>query len=529
MGWLHHGIVAMAALSSIIPQTLALPSPISSNVNRRQEPCEMVSMAQKEQEKKDPGARKFFVEAGLAHACLTSVPIKKAHALKLVDGLSPFLQWQSTIDYLKNPPKGYQLPAVDLEGGLKGIRDKVNRNEYPNEYAFQSELTALITSAHDGHFYLDLDLMSVFSFRRSEIGPLVSVSQDGVKLPEIYVFNDVNATVKGGAKWKPSAVKQIDGQDAVDWLQKWSYYDSQRDPDSLYSGLFYSIPKVEQGWYGSFYSVLSAYPGANTTLTFENGTTRAFTNYASSGESFDEVADGESFYRKFCSEEPGEDRQKRREKRRSATTTVSQREVHFERRDGPGESARPLFPKPVEEFSSGAVAGYFVSGRDDAAVLSINSFVAEDRSGGLQFQQFSAVVSRFLAACGKAHKSKLIIDVTGNGGGNVFMGYDVFKQLFPKTEPNDASNLRATQQLDFVGSKVNKALSDGSGGKQVESLRGKEFDASVYLDTHGRPRTSWKKFFGPDQVGNFKFTNLSTWNLGNEDLAGFAGQLTVAG
>ena len=62
-------------------------------------------------------------------------------------------------------------------------------------------------------------------------------------------------------------------------------------------------------------------------------------------------------------------------------------------------------------------------------MLSINSFVAEDKISGLQFQKFSAVVSRFLAACGKAGKSKLIIDVTGNGGGTVFLGYDVFKQV----------------------------------------------------------------------------------------------------
>ena len=53
MGWLHHGIVAMAALSSIIPQTLALPSPISSNANQRREPCAVIAQAQEEQRKKD--------------------------------------------------------------------------------------------------------------------------------------------------------------------------------------------------------------------------------------------------------------------------------------------------------------------------------------------------------------------------------------------------------------------------------------------------------------------------------------------
>ncbi|EFE42182.1 hypothetical protein TRV_03097, partial [Trichophyton verrucosum HKI 0517] len=495
----------------------------------RQEPCALIAKAQEEQRKKDPYARALLIEAGLAHACLTSVPIKKSHALKLIDGLFPFLEWQSTIDYLKNPPKGYQLPGVDVVGGLKKIRDKVSRGEYPNEYSFQNELTALIASAYDGHFYVDLDLMSVFKLGRPDIGPLVSVSQDGVKLPEVYVFSDLNATVKEGAKWKPSAVTQIDGEDAVDWLQKWSHHGGQRDLDSLYSGLFYSIPKIEQGWYGSFYSALGAYPGDNTTLTFENGTTRSFVNRASTREVWAGVKDGESFYHQFCNDDDAEERRKRRDNRHSAITTISQREVHFEKRDEPGKSPRPLFPKAVEEFGTGAVAGYFLDGRNDAAVLSITSLLAEDKSGGLHFQQYSAVVSRFLADCAKAKKSKLIIDVTGNGGGTVFMGYDVFKQLFPKNDPNDASNLRATDQLDFVGKKVNKALSDGSGGKQAESRRGKEFDASVFMDIHGRPRKNWKEFFGPDEVSGFKFTNLSTWDLGNKDVAGFAGQTTVAG
>lgn len=67
---------------------------------------------------------------------------------------------------------------------------------------------------------------------------------------------------------------------------------------------------------------------------------------------------------------------------------------------------------------------------------------------------------------------------------------------------------------------MNKALSDGSGGKEVEALRGKEFDASVFMDIHGRPRKNWKSFFGPDEVSGFKFTNLSTWDLGNKDVGG---------
>lgn len=128
------------------------------------------------------------MSAQLAHDCLVSIPINRGDALRLVDGLTSFWKWQSTIDFLKDPPSGYLLPASDLVGELAKIRRKVSKGKYKNEYDFQSDLSALARTTHDGHFNLQLDAANVFRFRRSRAGPIVSVSKDGKSLPKIYSF-----------------------------------------------------------------------------------------------------------------------------------------------------------------------------------------------------------------------------------------------------------------------------------------------------------------------------------------------------
>lgn len=134
----------------------------------------------------DCPASTFFVPAGLAYDCLSSVPFKKDEALRLLDGLSAFWQWHSTVDYLVDPPEGYQMPGTDIFARLAHIRDKAAAEKYQNEYAFQWEVRDLAVSVHDGHFNLELDALRIFTFRREHIGPIVSVSSDGEKMPEIY-------------------------------------------------------------------------------------------------------------------------------------------------------------------------------------------------------------------------------------------------------------------------------------------------------------------------------------------------------
>jgi len=66
-----------------------------------------------------------------------SVPFNQSAALLLVDGLAPYLKWQSNLVWIKDPPQTYidnlQQPH-DVLGGLDKIRSKVVAKSYKNEY-----------------------------------------------------------------------------------------------------------------------------------------------------------------------------------------------------------------------------------------------------------------------------------------------------------------------------------------------------------------------------------------------------------
>ena len=88
--------------------------------------------------------------------------------------------------YLKDPPSGYQEPAVDIFAALDAIKTKIN-GTYANEHEFQEDLFLTFASVHDGHFRFSPDgLTRALSFGRTV--PIVSVSLDGVELPKVYSY-----------------------------------------------------------------------------------------------------------------------------------------------------------------------------------------------------------------------------------------------------------------------------------------------------------------------------------------------------
>lgn len=124
--------------------------------------------------------------AKLAFDCLQSVPNKPDPAKELLKSLKTYVQLQSTLPFLKNPPASYKLPAVDIEGGFQSIGEKVANNKYQSEYDFQLDILDLISSAHDGHFVFRGDMFKTFSFRNGLVTDVVSISRDGVEVPKLY-------------------------------------------------------------------------------------------------------------------------------------------------------------------------------------------------------------------------------------------------------------------------------------------------------------------------------------------------------
>ena len=104
-----------------------------------------------------------------------------------MDGITAFLGVQSDLSFLKDPPSGYLLPGIDLIGSMQSIREKVSSDAYQSELDFQVDVNDVLVGAHDGHLTYALDLLSVFTFIRRQLGALVSVADDySSGLPKIY-------------------------------------------------------------------------------------------------------------------------------------------------------------------------------------------------------------------------------------------------------------------------------------------------------------------------------------------------------
>lgn len=204
----------LAAASAVSAQTTTRSSAATPTYS---EPCAHVSALVAGPQ---PNPQYPRVPAQLAYDCLNSVPIVDLDDdLELIDELTDYLQWQSTLDYLKNPPATYQggpPGGVDILGGLADIRKRLANQNFTGEYQLQSEILNLLSKAHDGHLSYNPDILSVFSFSRFK--GVISLSSDGVALPEIFFYDDITKA-QNGERFNVSAIKQINGQDASKYLE----------------------------------------------------------------------------------------------------------------------------------------------------------------------------------------------------------------------------------------------------------------------------------------------------------------------
>jgi hypothetical protein len=86
-----------------------------------------------------------------------------------------------------DPPSEYAMPSTDLLGGIDSILEKVNKNGYSSQFEMDLEVSDLIRSAYDGHLAFQLCSQSIFNYEIDM--PLVSISTDGLQLPEVYTLS----------------------------------------------------------------------------------------------------------------------------------------------------------------------------------------------------------------------------------------------------------------------------------------------------------------------------------------------------
>lgn len=417
-----------------------------------------------------------------------------------MDSLRPYIDWQSDSAYKANPPKEYPYPGYDLFGALDNVKAKLEADKYANEYQFQQELyTTVFGPGHDGHFVFYPDALTrVFEWRRQR--SLISISEDGKSLPVIKVYEDVLANPKTA-----SVVKLINGQDAATYLAKTiDAAGFSQDPDANYNSMFYQKATFANsgstGYFANGGRIRYIYQGANTTLTFANGTSVTLENQAAVKANMTGITSGAAYYAKFCN-----------------PNGVSAAASAAEGVEAAAKDTVPGYPKPVIITSDAVVSGYFLEGKgyEDVAVIALLAFSSESVA------EFQAVVQDFIAEAVEAGKTKLIVDFQNNGGGYILQGYDFFRQLFPSIVQEGYSRWKETDSYMAMAQIVSDRVAGINPYTEPNSALVEDYESwfnyRYDLNLTNQPFKSFDAKFSPHVYQGTKYTNLMRWDL-NDNL-----------
>lgn len=427
----------------------AVPPPESSSLETRQTStaCGSVSRLARAALAANTTAR---IPGAMALSCLRSVPNKIQPAQQLIESVKAFAQWQSTHAWLKDPPEGYAFPPIDILRTLDGISATLQKGGYASEYDFQLAMLSTITQAHDGHFTYTGDVFKAFIFENDFASDIVSVSTNGTSLPKMYRLSALQ-----DAGTRPPAITKINGKDVTSFMVDVAMkLGLEQDIDAQYNAM---LPNHVHPFGPSLFSPWAFGPqwlGPKMTLTYENGLTEDSDTVAllNTDVDFTDITTGEDFYNAFCLPAPPLDPASlfgSASIRPSISPSLNPRKTITQR-----APTRPKSPTPiVQDSEEGAVKGFFLDGPgfDDVAVLSISAF--ESGKDNLKFiTDFQKTVESFLSKSRTAKKQRLVIDLTSNGGGLVFTGFELFAQLFPGMNQFVANDMRLTDSIGNISS-----------------------------------------------------------------------------
>nr|POE93301.1 peptidase s41 family protein ustp [Quercus suber] len=261
------------------------------------------------------------------------------------------------------------------------------------------------------------------------------------------------------------------------------------------------------------------YPGATTTLSFANGSHSTSENYARVLVPFDDITSGVDIYQTFFTPPHGQPQcaEVNASTTAAATSTISASSSSISSSAAATTIPAPGFPSPLIREPQNLNSGYFLEGAgyEDVAVLSVPSFVGDST----QESAFQVTNTYTIDRAVKANKTKLIIDVSGNGGGTILQGYDLFKQLFPQILPYGATRFRAHEAFNLLGQEASaySELTPRSldTNDTVIELVSSVFNYRTDADINYKPFTSWAEKDGPHAHGpaSDNFTSIIRWNM----------------
>ncbi|EXU95569.1 peptidase S41 family protein [Metarhizium robertsii] len=414
-----------------------------------QDPCAMISKAFEAaaRNKTSDGPIILDLRPSVGTACRKSLPVMQKANLELLDYLRPYVEFQSTIELLKDPPPEYLLPGVDIMGAMQAIRQKLENNSYESQLDVMTDLHNIFVAASDNHFGYLPGLFSAFRYARLDLN-FRSISTDGFDMPQIFDAQDLKALED--KTYTPSPVATIDDQEVYEFLEKESMGVPQghQDPDAKLNLLFDSIPLRAAGGESAARLSILEIPDSYT-IAHKNGTLRTVTNSIVTLPDINlkGIRSGQEFQKRF--EIPPRNQQKPRPKPQTPPPAP------------PGnESALVNYPTPLVKHSDEFVASYALNDTEmrDTMVISFLSFVslaeeditANETSLSSFVRQFGDVIDQTAKAAKEQGRDKLIIDMSANSGGSLDLTDFAYTTFFPGARFDSFDRYRVNSGLNFL-------------------------------------------------------------------------------
>lgn len=278
----------------------------------------------------------------------------------------------------------------------------------------------VINRARDGHLsYIPDVLGKLFQFERPvQLASVLDLS-GRTGLPKIYDYSDIVRYQKTPGII-PTPVLKINGEAIEKYLQMVDQEALFQDSDAIYNSALYNQVWAALRSGSNRFQSSYKYWDSWTNLTFEDDTEpRAMHNRALVKFDLTHLGNATALVEKCCihSSIPPAFRPQQAVPAPTPKSCVL-----------PPITNGPLgFPSPTVQHPQNFVAGYYLRNIPDTAVLSIPNFETTEDTCSLSY--FQLVVQTFLLASRSKGKQKLIIDLRGNGGGDIELAYNTFKQV----------------------------------------------------------------------------------------------------
>ncbi|KAI5809827.1 hypothetical protein DFH27DRAFT_606238 [Peziza echinospora] len=508
-------LAAACVFTCLAGSVLSAPSPDASgnlNVPRATDACAEIATAFNKQ-----GTRSF--PASLAYGCLTTVKFNSKRALYIAKQMRLFTQIYSAQSFHANPPSPeMRLPAVKMNDTFAAIEKKAGTDTgYPNDYTFQVDLMKLYHSFHDGHVYYAPACAREFVFYHEY--PLVMVGHGQGSLPTIHL-GDYETGDAG------EEVEKINGEDARKALEAMALDLPDLvwiDGDARFNDLLMNKHPINGLTFG-YFSRSTYYKSENIKLKLKNGqeidvqwqAALAREPVYKDAKTYESLICNDPKYADIANQfkaRDAEDYQLSAEEVAALAKQVPRpsdeevwRKFESDRRElrkrGAGEkvsraAAKPTYPKPDLAMSTGEQSLTLIG--NNTAVWGIHAFMGKSNSAEI-FKNWQNFMTSAFALLKKDNVKRIVIDVSGNGGGYVALGLASIQMFFPSARPFYGFDLRRSPAMDLL-----LRLSSGSEASHLslDSIR----------DIDGNDFKTLDAFLGPVHKYGDYFTTMARWDV----------------